>query len=134
LDFHKNGYLIVLYQDSMDIIRYNGKWYKITPKPYEPERQTHEIAWDLLREPMVVPQDIYKKYVELFDLQGKEYSIRRAIVFLEDWKSGHYLELKGVPVTGWRAGFTPVWAYDAPHMAANIGATPRYTLQITGHV
>jgi hypothetical protein len=79
-------------------------------------------------------QDIYKKYVELFNLQGKEHTIRRAIVFLEDWSSGHYLELKGVPVTGWKKGFTPVWAYDAPHMAANIGATPRYTLQITGHV
>jgi len=79
-------------------------------------------------------QDTYKRYVELFNLQGKEHTIRRAIVFLEDWQSGHYLELKGKPVTGWRAGFTPVWAYDAPHMAANIGTTPRYTLQITGHV
>ena len=79
-------------------------------------------------------QDTYKRYVELFNLQGKEYTIRRAIVFLEDWASGHYLELKGQPVTGWKKGFTPVWAYDAPHMAANIGATPRYTLQITGHV
>jgi hypothetical protein len=79
-------------------------------------------------------QDTYKRYVELFDLQGKERRIRRAIVFLEDWASGHYLELKGVPVTGWRRGFTVVWAYDAPHMAANVGLTPRYTLQITGHV
>jgi len=26
------------------------------------------------------------------------------------------------------------WAYDTPHMAANIGLEPRYTLQITGHV
>ena len=79
-------------------------------------------------------QDTYKRYVELFNLQGKEYRIRRAIVFLEDWASGHYLELKGLPVTGWRRGFTVIWAYDAPHMAANIGLTPRYTLQITGHV
>jgi len=81
-----------------------------------------------------VHRDRYKKYVELFDLQGREYTIRRAIVFLEDWASGHYLELNGVPVTGWRRGFTVIWAYDAPHMAANIGITPRYTLQITGHL
>jgi hypothetical protein len=79
-------------------------------------------------------QDTYKRYVELFNLQGQEHTIRRAIVFLEDWASGHYLELKGVPVTGWRQGFTVMWAYDAPHMAANLGLTPRYTLQITGHV
>jgi hypothetical protein len=81
-----------------------------------------------------VHQDTYKRYVELFNLQGKEHRIRRAIVFLEDWQSGHYLELKGVPVTRWSQGFIVMWAYDAPHMAANIGLTPRYTLQITGHV
>jgi len=79
-------------------------------------------------------QDTYKRYVELFKLEGQEHRIRRAIVFLEDWASGHYLELKGVPVTAWKRGFTVIWAYDAPHMAANIGLTPRYTLQITGHV
>jgi hypothetical protein len=79
-------------------------------------------------------QDTYKRYVELFKLEGQEHRIRRAIVFLENWASGHYLELKGVPVTDWKRGFTVIWAYDAPHMAANIGLTPRYTLQITGHV
>ena len=79
-------------------------------------------------------QDTYKRYIELFKLEGQEYTIRRAIVFLEDWASGHYLELKDVPVIGWKKGFTVIWAYDAPHMAANIGLTPRYTLQITGHV
>lgn len=81
-----------------------------------------------------VHKDLYKRYVEVYDLQGQEHTIRRAVVFLEDWQSGHYLELKGVPVTGWRAGFTVIWAYDTPHMAANLGLTPRYTLQITGHV
>ena len=81
-----------------------------------------------------VHQDIYKRYVELFKLEGQEHTIRRAIVFLEDWASGHYLELDNVPVTGWKRGFTVIWAYDRPHMAANIGLTPRYTLQITGHI
>jgi hypothetical protein len=32
-------------------------------------------------------QDTYKRYVELFNLQGQEHRIRRAIVFLEDWQS-----------------------------------------------
>lgn len=81
-----------------------------------------------------VHRDTYARYVKLFNLQGREHSIRRAIVFLEDWASGHYLELKGVPVVGWKQGFTVIWAYDTPHMAANLGLTPRYTLQITGHV
>lgn len=81
-----------------------------------------------------IHQDTYKRYVELFNLQGREHTIRRAIVFLEDWQSGHYLELDDVPIVGWKKGFTVIWTYDRPHMAANIGLTPRYTLQITGHV
>jgi hypothetical protein len=66
-------------------------------------------------------------------LQGKENTIYRALILLEDWKSGHYLEAMGVPYTDWTAGTVVEWSYDTPHMAANIGLEPRYTLQITGH-
>ena len=78
--------------------------------------------------------DLYKKYIEVFNLQGLEHTIRRAIVLLEDWKSGHCLEIMGQPITDWKAGTVIEWSYDTPHMAANIGLEPRYTLQITGHV
>lgn len=78
--------------------------------------------------------DLYKKYIDLFDLQGQEQNIRRAIVFLEDWKSGHYFEGLGKAETGWSAGTVIEWIYDTPHMAANMGPEPRYTLQITGHL
>ena len=78
-------------------------------------------------------QDLYKKYIELFDLQGQEHTIYRAVIFLEDWHSGHYLEAMDQPMIKWRAGDVVEWVYDTPHMAANMGSTPRYTLQITGH-
>ena len=78
--------------------------------------------------------DLYKRYIELFDLEGKEHTIHRALVLLEDWKSGHYLEANGVPVVDWKAGSVVEWTYDTPHMAANIGLENRYSLQITGHV
>lgn len=78
--------------------------------------------------------DTYKKYIELFNLNGQERSIRRAVVFLEPWQSGHYAECDGVPYTNWMVGFTLLWKWNAPHMAANMGMKPRYTLQITGHV
>ena len=29
-------------------VRYNGSWFEITPKKYEPERQTFQIAWKLI--------------------------------------------------------------------------------------
>jgi hypothetical protein len=79
-------------------------------------------------------QDLYTKYIELYNLQGREHAIRRAIVFLEDWQPGHYAEYHDEPFVNWSAGAVVEWAYDTPHMAANLGLTPRYTLQITGHV
>ena len=78
--------------------------------------------------------DLYLRYVDLFNLQGKEQRIRRAIVFLEDWKPGHYFEGNNVAKVDWRAGDVVEWCYDAPHLAANLGLEPRYTLQITGWV
>lgn len=83
---------------------------------------------------MPVHQDRYVKYVKLFGLEGQEYNIRRALVMLEDWQSGHYLEVQGNPVVKWHAGTVAEWIYDVPHMAANIGLEDRYTLQITGHL
>lgn len=78
--------------------------------------------------------DLYVKYIELFGLQGQEQKIRRAVVFLEDWQPGHYAEYMGHAYVNWRAGAVVEWPYDTPHMAANLGPTPRYTLQITGHL
>lgn len=78
--------------------------------------------------------DTYKKYIELFDLYEQETAIRRAVIFLEPWQSGHYAECNGVPYTNWIAGSTLMWNWNAPHIAANFGMTPRYTIQITGHL
>ena len=83
---------------------------------------------------MPVHQDLYRRYIELFDLKGRERTIKRALVLLEDWCSGHYLEVDGHPFMNWQAGDTVEWTYDTPHMAANIGLQDRYTLQITGHI
>jgi hypothetical protein len=78
-------------------------------------------------------QDLYKKYIDLFDLRGQEHTIYRAVIFLENWQPGHYFEGMNEPIVKWRAGDVVEWCYDTPHMAANMGSTPRYTLQVTGH-
>lgn len=78
--------------------------------------------------------DLYVKYINLFHLHGQEHRIRRAIVFLEDWRPGHYAEYMGSSFVDWKAGAVVEWAYDTPHMAANLGLEPRYTLQITGWI
>ena len=78
--------------------------------------------------------DLYKRYVELFNLNGNEHRIHRAIIFLQDWRPGHYAEYEDQPFVKWSAGDVVEWTYDTPHMAANLGLYPRYTLQVTGWV
>ena len=78
--------------------------------------------------------DLYKRYIELHNLQGMESRIKRAIIFLEDSKPGHYIEICNDRYEQWDAGTVIEWDYDTPHAAGNAGTEPRYTLQITGWV
>jgi hypothetical protein len=43
-------------------VRYNGKWLQVRPKMYEPERQTAEIAWSMIREPSLKPPEAYRNW------------------------------------------------------------------------
>lgn len=81
----------------------------------------------------VIPNhyDIYKRFKELYSINDSD-RIFRALVMLEDWQSGHYLEIDGNPIVRWTAGDTFIWQNDVLHLAANMGMTNRYTLQITG--
>lgn len=78
-----------------------------------------------------VHQDHYTSYKKKFNIKDPT-TIWRCIVFLEDWKSGHYFEIDGQPIVNWRQGDYVKWNYDVPHFAGNFGIEPRYTMQITG--
>ena len=43
------------------VVRANGKWFKILPRPWEPERVTEEIAWEKIKNPAYTPADWYKR-------------------------------------------------------------------------
>lgn len=58
--------------------------------------------------------------------------IVRIIVFLEPWQNGHISEINQTSNFNWHAGSWYGWRGATPHMAANLGQTDRYTLQITG--
>lgn len=75
--------------------------------------------------------DLYSRFREIYRIDDVE-SIFRAVVFLEGWQSGHYFEIENHPVTEWQAGDCVVWQGSTKHLAANVGKTDRYTLQITG--
>ena len=76
-------------------------------------------------------KDSYTRYKKLFNCSLDD--IERAIIFLEDWQSGHYFEIEKTLIIEWNKGDYVWWKSDAEHMAANIGVTKRYTLQLTGH-
>ena len=75
--------------------------------------------------------DTYARFRELYAWDG---DIHRAVIYMEDWQSGHISEIEDTVITDWRAGDYVVWKNDTQHLAANVGKTPRYTLQITGVV
>lgn len=93
------------------------------------------FSWSVyrMRPGSVLPNhsDTYARFVKIYDVEDPT-AIHRAVIFLEDWKSGHYFEIDDTPITTWQAGDVITWRYDVSHVAANIGMTDRYTLQITG--
>jgi hypothetical protein len=74
--------------------------------------------------------DHYNVYRKKFNLELNQ--IHRVLIFLEDWKSGHYFEVDGQPFFNYKAGTFVAWYGNTKHMAANIGQDMRYTLQLTG--
>ena len=73
--------------------------------------------------------DTYARFREVHNWTG---DIHRAVVYMEDWQSGHISEIEDTVITGWKAGDYIVWKNDTQHLAANVGKTSRYTLQVTG--
>ena len=71
-------------------------WPNLHTKVYQVSKMTPGMALPLHR-------DRYQTYRSNNNIQNVEI-IRRVIVFLEDWKSGHYLEVDGRPFVSWQAG------------------------------
>jgi len=105
---------ITPFRKCFDFTHFSWSVYRMAPGTVLPEHQ-----------------DTYQRFREIHRLSLTQ-SVVRAIVFLEDWQRGHYLELNGHPIVQWQAGDWVQWRDDLPHIAANVGKTPRYTLQITG--
>lgn len=92
-------------------------------------------SWSVYR---MAPGRVLPSHADTYGFYRKLYAIDdinqiwRAVVFLEDWQSGHYFEIDGHAITEWARGEYVAWRGSTPHLAANMGVTDRYTLQITG--
>ena len=60
--------------------------------------------------------------------EGESY---RYLIFLEDWKRGHYYEVHDQPFTKWKAGDWVKFGSDDWHIAGNMGDEPFYSAQVT---
>ena len=45
------------------LVRFQGKWFEIEPKSYEPERMTADIAWTQIKE-KVTAEEAYRIWFE----------------------------------------------------------------------
>jgi hypothetical protein len=118
--------------DMYDMKNAEPSWMDINL--LQSEFKFEHLSWSYYRMTpgTILPEhiDIFTKFKHLYDTEGK--TIVRALVMMEDWQPGHYLDMNGVADTNWKAGDYYIWEENCPHTAANIGITNRYTLQITG--
>lgn len=103
--------------------------------PFREHVCMQHFCWSVyrMRSGDVLPEhtDSYARFCRIHDVTDIG-CISRYLVFLESWQSGHYFEIAGTPIVQWQAGDWVMWRGAIPHMAANLGASPRYTLQLTG--
>lgn len=131
-DWKKNGHVYEKYAGlTIEKSQSQPNWVSEVEKKFDLKNKTSCIYCMTPGTIMPEHRDFYKKYKSLYNLK-KVNNIVRIVVFLEDWKSGHYFEIEDMPIVNWKRGDYIMWKNDTPHMAANIGRENRYTLQITG--
>jgi len=84
-----------------------------------------------------MPGQTLPSHVDTFYKISNDYGVDpkeciRVNIFLEDWKSGHYFEINENPVLQWKRGDAIMIEKDEPHLSANNGMVPKYTMQVTG--
>jgi hypothetical protein len=107
----------MLTETGVDFYHLSWCFYKMVPGDIIPYHSDTYIA--------------YRRYVESAGItETDQYTVHRALVTVDDREPGHILEIAGTFVD-WQAGDVYVWTEDTPHLAANIGLTNRYTIQLT---
>lgn len=59
-------------------------------------------------------------------------NIIRYLVFLEDWKTGHFLQFGNSVCCYWKKGDCITWKNGLRHLSTNAGTEPKFAMQVTG--
>lgn len=94
------------------------------------DRFTIAVMWQM-------PGQTLPSHVDTFYMISKKFGVDpedciRINIFLEDWESGHYFEINEKPILHWQRGDAIIIEKDEPHLSANNGMKPKYTMQVTG--
>ena len=120
--------------DMYDMRNPEEEWMGVSQ--LQEEFKFEHLSWSFYRmgSGVILPEhaDTFSRFREMYNAENK--IVVRALVMLEDWHQGHYVDMDGNANTNWKAGDYYVWEEDCLHTAANIGTADRYTLQITGLV
>lgn len=58
--------------------------------------------------------------------------IVRILIFMEDWKIGHVLQIHDEMLYNWKRGQAVIWHPNTYHVSANIGLEKKWTCNVTG--
>lgn len=95
-----------------------------------PQDFDHHVVSTIKIEPgQTIPHHV-DKHFKLKQEHGDGIS-HRYLIFLEDWKRGHYYEVHDQPFTKWRKGDWVKFGIDDWHLAGNMGDEPFYSAQVT---
>tara|TARA_R110002020_G_scaffold378887_3_gene589930 strand:+ start:621 stop:1307 length:687 start_codon:yes stop_codon:yes gene_type:complete len=59
-------------------------------------------------------------------------TVKRYLIFLEDWHWGHMVQIGNNVLSNWKKGDIYTWPYGMYHLSCNAGLEDKWTLQITG--
>jgi len=82
----------------------------------------------------IMPGNTIPVHQDKHFLLQKKYGVGetwRYLIFLEDWKSGHYFEISGEPIVNWKAGDWVKLHRSQWHLGGNMGEQPFYSAQVT---
>ena len=126
-------------QDPYKHIINNDVYSMPNPMPKFVDEVTSQFDYDVVavafnRTPpgniLPLHSDLYENYVKAYNINDIN-NIHRYIIFLEDAKIGHIMQIGNNVFTQWKAGDVCSWQGSTLHAAYNMGYEHRYTMQVT---
>lgn len=93
----------------------------------------HPVVSMIRQDPgQVIPwhQDSFYKLRQKYNVPAAE--ILRCLIFLEEWKTGHYFQIAEYPLVRWKQGDVYMIPPGVYHLSGNCGLEPKYTAQVSG--